>query len=176
MYLTGCPRTTQVIVCNHTAPQMASIGGDIYVVLRVRAGIVLYIVPLDSGGNHNASPRREGLERRNLASRSLLRAWFGPTNVEFRGGAICEAYRGRPARLARSHRVGAATGRHTPRSRAQITPTHPDHATTHPNPQQHRTTGCSRHLLGHSASGVRYIRRATCPVGLPADNSHWALF
>ena len=139
---------------------------------RVHAGIVLYIAPLDSAGNHNASPRREGLERRNLASRSLLRAWFGPINVEFRGGAICEAYRGRPAGLARSHRVGAATGRHTPRSRAQITPTHPDHATTHPNPQQHRTTGCSRHLLGHSASGVRYIRRATYPVGLPADNSH----
>ena len=100
--VTGWVRTTQVIVCNHTAPQLASIGGDIYVVLRVRAGIVLYIVPLDSGGNHNASPRREGLERRNLASRSLLRACFGPINVEFRGGAICEAYRGRPAGLARS--------------------------------------------------------------------------
>ena len=62
---------------------------------RVHAGIVLYIAPLDSAGNHNASPRREGLERRNLASRSLLRACFGPINVEFRGGAICEAYRGR---------------------------------------------------------------------------------
>ena len=32
---------------------------------RVRAGIALYIAPLDSAGNHNASPRREGPQRRN---------------------------------------------------------------------------------------------------------------
>ena len=120
--------------------------------LRVRAGIVLYIAPLGSAGNHNASPRREGLERRNLASRSLLRACFGPINVEFRGGAICEAYRGRPAGLARSRHFVATAGDHTPRSRAHIAPTHPDHATTHPNHPQPRTTGRSRRLLGHSSS------------------------
>ena len=90
--------------------------------LRVRAGIVLYIAPLGSAGNHNASPRREGLERRNLASRSLLRACFGPINVEFRGGAICEAYRGRPAGLARSRHFAAAAGDQatTHRARARI--------------------------------------------------------
>ena len=120
--------------------------------LRVRAGIVLYIAPLGSAGNHNASPRREGLERRNLASRSLLRACFGPINVEFRGGAICEAYRGRPAGLARSRHFVATAGDHTPRSRARIAPAHPDHATTHPNHPQPRTTGRSRRLLGHSSS------------------------
>ena len=133
-------------------PYGSSIGVRYSRTQRVRAGIVLYIAPLGSAGNHNASPRREGLERRNLASRSLLRACFGPINVEFRGGAICEAYRGRPAGLARSRHFVATAGDHTPRSRAHITPAHPDHAATHPNHPQPRTTGCSRRLLGHSSS------------------------
>ena len=101
----GCPSDSM-------QPYGTSIGVRDSRTQRVHAGIVLYIAPLDSAGNHNASPRREGLERRNLASRSLLRAWFGPINVEFRGGAICEAYRGRPAGLARSrHFVATATTR-----------------------------------------------------------------
>ena len=66
-----------MIVCNRTVPQLASEIRARNVFAQVRAGIVLYIAPLDSAGNHNASPRREGLERRNLASRSLLRACFG---------------------------------------------------------------------------------------------------
>ena len=103
-------------------PYGSSIGVRYSRTQRVRAGIVLYIAPLGSAGNHNASPRREGLERRNLASRSLLRACFGPINVEFRGGAICEAYRGRPAGLARSRRFAAAAGDQatTHRARARI--------------------------------------------------------
>ena len=88
-----------MIVCNRTAPQLAS---DIRA-RNVSAQVSCCTSPPSvAPGNHNASPRREGLERRNLASRSLLRACFGPINVEFRGGAICEAYRGRPAGLARS--------------------------------------------------------------------------
>ena len=124
---------------------------------------MLYIAPLGSAGNHNASPRREGLERRNLASRSLIRACFGPINVEFRGGAICEAYRGRPAGLARSRRFVATAGNHIARAPPQALPRQPRHALTPPSDPQPHVTGRSRRILVHSSSPCKHTAlQTTC--------------
>ena len=83
--------------------------------------------------------------------------------MEFRGGAICEVYRGRPAGLARSRHFVATAGNHIARAPPQALPRHPGHALTPPSDPQPRATGRSRRILVHSSSPCKHTAlQTTC--------------